>query len=191
VAAIDERAAEAPAGEADPAPTGGASSPHPLSPQDQPRQASLPDEEHEAKRTAGLETFAEVSAVADTAATQALPAETAKRESEASHAGARGNPQSATAHKPARQVEEKRRTRVAARTRRVRRPRSIAVADVGQAGAASQFATAPSSQFQTAPRPADEFASQTNGGRRVKLTSRKPARKRSAVGGPYVRPPQR
>lgn len=187
----DERAAEPPAQEADPAPTDSASPPKPLSPQDQPQQATLPDEEHEAERPAGLETFAEVGAVADAAAAaQALPV--AKQESEASHAGADGEPHSATAHKPARQVEEKKRTRVVARTRRARRPRSTAVADVaGQAGAASQFATAPSPQFETAPQPAGGLASQTNGGRRVKLTSRKPARKRSAVGGPFVSLPQR
>jgi hypothetical protein len=186
----DEGAAEPPAQEADPAPAGSASPPKPLSPQDQPRQATLPDEEHEAKRPAGLQTFAEVGTVADAAAAQALPVAKAKQESEASHARADGEPHSATAHKPARQVEEKKRTRVAARTHRVRRPRSTAVADVaGQVGAASQFATAP--QFEGALQPADGLASQTNGGRRVKLTSRKPARKRSAVGGPFVSPPQR
>ncbi len=192
IANTDERAAEAPARESDPASAASTSPPKPLSPQDQPQQATLPDEEHEAKRPAGVETFAEVGAVADAAAAQALPVAKAKQETEASHADADGEPQSATAHKPARQVEEKRRTRVAARTRRAHRPRSTAAADVvAQAGAASQFATAPSPQFETAPQPADGLAWQSNGGRRVKLTSRKPARKRSAVGGPFVSPPQR
>jgi hypothetical protein len=192
VQATDERAAEAPAPESDPAPTASASPPKPLSPQDQPQQASLPDEEHAAERTDGLATFAEMNAVADAAAAQALPVEKAKQESEASHAGAGGEPRSATAHKPARQVEEKKRTRVAARTRRARRPRSNTVADLdAQTGAASQFATTASPQFQTAPQALDGPAAQTNGARRVKLTSRKPARKRSAVGGPFVRPPQR
>jgi hypothetical protein len=130
-----------------------------------------------------------VNAAANAAATQALPVDKAKPESAASLASAGGEPQRA-AHKSARKVEEKKRTHVAARVHRARRPRATAVADGGaQTGAASQFATAPSQQFQTAPQPADG-SSQTNGERRVKLSSRKPARKRSAVGGPYVRPPQ-
>jgi hypothetical protein len=186
---MNERAAEALAPEADPAPTGSASALQPLSPQDQPQQASMPDGEHDAKETAGKATLAEGNA--DAATAQALPAEKAKQKSEPSHAGADAKPQSATAHKPARQIEEKKRTRVAARIRRVRRPRSTAVADVaGQAGAAPRFATAPPPQFETAPQPGDGPARQTNGMRRVKLTFRKPVRKRSAVGGPYVRPPQ-
>jgi hypothetical protein len=162
-----------------------------LSPHDQPQQASLPDEEHEAARTSGRATFAEVTAVADTPAAQALPVAKAKPGSEPAHAAA-SEATSATAHKRAREAAvEKKRTRVAARTRRARRPRGTAVANVDtQTGAASQFATAASSQFQTAPQPA-EGSSPTKAERRGKLASRRLARKRSAVGGPYVSPSQR
>ena len=151
--ATNEHIAEAPAREADPAPAGGASPPKPLSPQDQPQQATLPDEEHEAKLTAGLDTFAEVGAVADTAAAQALPVEKTKREREAARTAA-GQARSVPAAKAAQRVEEKKRTRVAVRIRRIRRPRVAAVAAVdGQVGAAPQFATAPQQQFQTVPLP--------------------------------------
>jgi hypothetical protein len=184
----NERAAEAPGWEPDPAPAGSTTPSKPLSPQDQPQQASLPDEEHDAKRTGGFAAFAEVSAVPDTAAAQALPAATATHESAAKHSGSEAT--SATAHERARQVQEKKRARVAAKTRHVRRPRSTAVADAdAQTGVASQFTTAASPQFQTAPQPA-EAAPRTRVERHVKAASRRAVRNRSAVGGPYISPPQ-